>query len=81
MCSLRGAMDSPQPSYLFRAIEDARRILGEYIELGQRDASQTVERLLAVLNREDLAHAPDRINRRRSKRLVEATDVATNPPV
>ena len=62
LCRLRGAMDSPQPSYLVRAIEDARRILGEYIELGQRDASQTVERLLAVLNREDLVHAPDRID-------------------
>jgi hypothetical protein len=54
-----------------RAIEDARRILGEYIEPGQRDATRTVERLLAVLGRNDVVHALDRIKRRRVIRLAQ----------
>jgi hypothetical protein len=74
-------MNSPDQDTLVRAIEDARRILGEYIEPGPRDAMQTIERLLAVLDRDDLVHALDRINRRRSIRLVEATIVPKNPPV
>lgn len=51
--------------------QDARRVLGEYIDLGPRDPAQTVERLLAVLDREDFLHALDRINRRRMLRLLE----------
>jgi hypothetical protein len=58
-------MNSPDQETVLRALEDARRILGEYIEPGPRDASRTVERLLAVLNRDDLVHALDRIKRRR----------------
>jgi hypothetical protein len=56
---------------LMRAIQDARRILGEYIEPGSRDAMQTVERLLAVLDKNDVVHALDRMHRRRVIRLVE----------
>ena len=56
---------------LLRAIEDARLILGEYIGPGRRDATQTVERLLAILDRNDLVHALDRMKRRRVLRLVE----------
>ena len=74
-------MNSPDQDTLVRAVEDARRILGEYIEPGPRDATQTVERLLAVLDRDELVHALDRINRRGSIRLVEATIVPKNPPV
>ena len=48
-----------------RTLEDARRILGEYKELGQRDATRTVERLLAILDRNDVEHALGRMNRRR----------------
>jgi hypothetical protein len=40
-------MNNPDQETVLRAIEDARRILGEYIEPGQRDATGTVERLLA----------------------------------
>jgi hypothetical protein len=72
-------MNSPDQDALVRA-EDARRILVGYIEPGPRDATQTVERLLAVHDRNDLVHALDRINRRRSIRLVEAT-IVQNPPV
>jgi hypothetical protein len=58
-------MNNPDQDTPVRAIEDARRILGEYIE------KLTVERLLAVLDRNDVVHALDRINRRRVIRLVE----------
>ena len=64
-------MNSPDQDTLIRAIEDARRILGEYIEPGPRDATRTVERLLAVLERNEIVHALDRMKRRRVIRLVE----------
>src|SRR5258705_13098849 len=65
------AMNNPDQEILIRAVEDARRILGEYIEPGPRDATRTVERLLAVLDRNDIVHALDRAKRRRVIRLVE----------
>jgi hypothetical protein len=64
-------MDNPDQNTLIRAVEDARRILGEYIAPGPRDAIRTVDRLLAVLDRNDVVHALDRIKRRRVIRLVE----------
>jgi len=50
-------MNNPDQDTLIRAVEDARRILGEYIAPGSRDATRTVERLLAVLDRNDVVHA------------------------
>jgi hypothetical protein len=67
-------MNNPDQDTLVRAVEDARRILGEYIEPEPRDATRTVERLLAVLDRNDVVHALDRINRRRVIRLVWSDD-------
>jgi hypothetical protein len=64
-------MNSPDQDILLRAMDDARRILREYIEPGPRDAKRTVERLLAVLDKPELAHALDRLTRRRVIRLVE----------
>lgn len=64
-------MSTPDQGTLVRAIEDARRILGEYIEPGPRDAARTVQSLLAVLDGNDVLHALDRIKRRRVLRLVE----------
>jgi len=64
-------MDNPDQNTLIRAVEDARRILGEYIAPGPRDAIRTVDRLLAVLDRDDVVHALDRIKRRRVIRLVQ----------
>jgi hypothetical protein len=64
-------MNNPDQDTLIRAVEDARRILAEYIEPGPRDATRTVERLMAVLDRNDIVHALDRIKRRRVMRLVE----------
>ena len=63
-------MNNPDQDTVLRAIEDARRILGEYIE-GPRDATLTVERLFVILNRDDVVRALDRINRRKVLRLVE----------
>jgi hypothetical protein len=64
-------MNNPDQDTLIRAVEDARRILGEFIEPEPRDATRTVERLLAVLDRNDVLHALDRIKRRKVIRLVE----------
>jgi hypothetical protein len=64
-------MNTPDQDTLIHAVEDASRILGEYIELGPRDATRTVERLLAVLDRDDVVHALDRMERRRVIQLVE----------
>jgi hypothetical protein len=65
-------MKSPdQDLILIRAIEDARRILREFIDPGPHDAMRTVERLLAVLDKPEIVYALDRINRRRAIRLVE----------
>jgi hypothetical protein len=64
-------MNNPDQDTLIRAVEDARRILGEFTEPEPRDATRTVERLLAVLDRNDVLHALDRIKRRKVIRLVE----------
>ncbi len=66
-------MKSPDQDMLIliRAIEDGRRILREFIEPGPHDAMRTVERLLILLDRNDLVHALDRTKRRRVIRLVE----------
>jgi hypothetical protein len=69
--ALRAVMNNPDQETLIRAVEDARRILGEYIEPGPRDATRTVERLLAVLDRNDVVRALDRMKRRRVIRLVD----------
>src|SRR5712671_3470228 len=61
-------MTTPDQDTLIRAVEDARRILGEYIEPGPRDAKRTVERLLAVLAKPEIVHALDRMKRRRASR-------------
>jgi hypothetical protein len=64
-------MNNPDQDTLVRAVEDARRVLWEYVGPGPRDAIVTVDRLLAVLDRDDVVHALDRIKRRRVIRLVE----------
>ncbi len=63
-------MNNPDQDTLIRAVEDARRVLGEYIEPGPHDAARTMERLLAVRDRNDVVHALDRIKRRKVIRLV-----------
>ena len=63
-------MKNPDHETMVRAIEDARRVLAEYIQLGARDAPQTVDRLFAVLDRREVVHALVRINKRDVERLV-----------
>ena len=73
-CLFRGVallMITPDQETLLRAVEDARRILGEYIDPVKRDAARTVQRLLAVLDNNDVVHALDRMKRRRVLRLVD----------
>jgi hypothetical protein len=66
-------VSAPDQETLLRAVEDARRILGEYVEPGQRDAARTVQSLLAVLDKNEVVHALDRMKQRRVLRLVEIT--------
>ena len=63
--------DSGIPNRINLISPRSRRILGEYVEPGQRDATRTVERLLAVLDKNDVVHALDRTNGRRVLRLVD----------
>jgi hypothetical protein len=64
-------MNNSDQGTLLRAVEDARRILREYSEPGQRDATKTVGRLLAVLDKDDVVRALNRLKRRRTLRLVD----------
>jgi hypothetical protein len=64
-------VNNPDQDTLIRAVEDARRVLREYIAPGPRDATRTVERLLVILDRNDVLLALDRMQRRRVLRLVE----------
>ena len=72
---LRASMKSPDPDHdiliLIRAIEDGRRILREFIGPGPYDSMRTVERLLILLDRNDVVHALEQTKRRRVIRLVE----------
>ena len=56
-------MNNPDQETVLRAIEDARRILGEHLESGSRDPDKAVDHLLAVLDRSDVVHALDRLQR------------------
>jgi len=64
-------MTEPDQDTVLRAVEDARHILGEYVAPDPRNATQTLDRLLAVLNRDEVVHALDRLKRRRTLRLAE----------
>jgi hypothetical protein len=66
--TLREASDQDT---VVRAMEDATRILGEYTAPGPHDATRTVHRLIAVLGRDEVVLALDRMKRRRTLRLVE----------
>jgi hypothetical protein len=73
-------MNTPDQDTVLRAVEDARRVLGEYLAPGRRDATPTVERLLTILDRNDLVHALDRIKMRRVARLVDLSSKPSQPP-
>src|SRR3954468_4869057 len=67
----RGPLSS-SPDTLARAVEDARRILQEHIELGSLDATRALEQVVVVLDRADVLFALGRVKRRRLMPLVDA---------
>ena len=62
-------MNTPDHDTLVRAIVDARSILSEQVGFGSRDSGRTLERLRAVLDRAELIHALNRMNRKPVARL------------
>ena len=54
-------MNTPDHETVLKAMEDARRILCEYIAPGPRDATRTVDWLLSVLDQEQVVRALDRM--------------------
>ena len=64
-------LNTPDQEAVLRAMEDARRILAEYIASGRHDATRTVERLLTVVDKSDVVHALDRMNGRKVQRLAD----------
>ena len=63
------AMDSPDQTAILRAVLDARRILAE--ELNTASSPQIMERLRAVLNRDELVHTLCRMSHKPIIRLDE----------
>ena len=70
-------MNNPDQETVLRAVENARRILADYLEADHRDAKLTVDLLLVVLDRNDLLHTIQRMNRGRSMRLVDSPPLGT----
>jgi hypothetical protein len=56
---------------LISTLREAGRIIGEYIEPGPRDAEQTLSRLIAVLETQDLARAIERLQKGHGLRVVK----------
>ncbi|WP_398473457.1 hypothetical protein [Tardiphaga sp.] len=56
---------------LVTALGESREILGRYIEPGDRDAVDTVNHLLEILDDVNVVAALDRAGRRRALRMVE----------
>ena len=46
---------------IIRAVREAQHVLAGYIEPGPRDADATINRLLTILDRNDLVAAVDRV--------------------
>ena len=61
--------NTPDQDTLFRAVVDARSILSDHFAFGSRDSAQALERLRAVLDRAELIHAINRMNRKPVARL------------
>ena len=68
-------MNTPDQDTLFRTVIDARSILSEQdVGFGSRDSAQALERLRAVLDRDELIHALDRMNRLSVARLARTAN-------
>ena len=68
-------MNTPDHNTLARAVEDARRILQEHIQLGSLEATRTVEQILVILDRADVLFALGRVKRHRLTPLIDARKV------
>jgi hypothetical protein len=55
---------------ILNALLDARAILGDYIDPTPHHCEDTVNRLLRVLDRDDVVHALYRLDRRRAFKLI-----------
>jgi len=55
----------------------AGRIIAEYLEPGPRDANETITRLIAVLDRQDLARAMERLDSGYGLRVVRWCDLVS----
>jgi len=56
---------------LVSTLREVGPIIGEYIEPGPRDAEQTLSRLIAVLETQDLARAIERLEMGHGLRVVK----------
>src|SRR5258708_32440086 len=59
----RGEGSMTDQEVLISTLREARRIIGEYIESGPRKTDQTLTQLIAVLDRQDVAHAIERLEK------------------
>jgi hypothetical protein len=66
-------MNTPDQDTLFRVVVDARSILSDHFAFGSCDSAQALERLRAVLDRAELIHALNRMNRKPVARLEVAS--------
>jgi hypothetical protein len=57
--------------HLIRSITAARNLLRQYIQPGPRNAMDTIDRLIDILDERDFVATLDRLNRRKVIRLVE----------
>ena len=62
-------MNSPDWEVLFRTVQDARRILSEFVS--SKSFAHTLEGLYAVLDRDEVIHVLDRVSRQPVARLTE----------
>ena len=56
---------------LISTLRKAGQILGEYVEPGERDADETIGRLIALLDAKDLALAIERLEKGHGLRVVK----------
>jgi hypothetical protein len=56
---------------LIGALHEAGWVIAEYLEPGPRDAEKTINKLIAILDRQDLAAAIDRLENAHGLRVVK----------
>jgi hypothetical protein len=56
---------------LVAALNEAGRIIAEYLEPGPRDADKTIQKLISILDRQDLAAAMTRMDNPHGLRAVK----------